>query len=184
MNFYVSNAFGENRRCRTWRVLDVSFHSPFFGCFPLSIFLFQKVGQKNEPGPQLIFRKMMWASLIVILIVFSLVKTKIIHYSSFAYFPLVYLAALQIEQIISGKSQWNRISRNLFLLSVLIWTMVLIAIPILFININWLKELFSADPFALANLNARVAWSYWLIFQVLLYVLVICSLDFISTFNK
>jgi len=136
----------------------------FFGCFPLSIFLFQKVGQKNEPGPQLIFRKMMWASLIVILIVFSLVKTKIVHYSSFAYFPLVYLAALQIEQIISGQSKWNRISRYLFLLSVLIWTMVLIAIPILFINVNWLKELFSADPFALANLNARVAWSYWLIF--------------------
>jgi hypothetical protein len=35
----------------------------------------------------------------VVLILFSIVKTKIVHYSSLCYFPLTYLAALQLERI-------------------------------------------------------------------------------------
>ncbi len=134
----------------------------FLGCFPLSIFLFQKGQQTAASDAKHVFRKMMWASLIVILVVFSLVKTKIIHYSSFAYFPLVYLAALQVQRIVSGEAQWNKIGRYLFMFLVLLWTLVLIAVPILFINIKWLKELLKSDSFALANLNAQVDWSYWL----------------------
>lgn len=106
---------------------------------------------------------MMWASLIVILFVFSLVKTKIVHYSSFAYFPLVYLAALHVYNIINGKSKWSRVSKYAMVFLISVWTVLLIAIPVMFVNISWLKKLFAADPFATANLGAIVEWNYWLV---------------------
>ncbi len=134
-----------------------------FGCFPLSIFIFHKKINSDACTKGIIFKKMMWASLVVILFVFSLVKTKIVHYSSFAYFPLVYLAALQVYNIINGKSKWSRVSKYAMLFLISVWTVLLIAIPVMFVNISWLKKLFAADPFATANLGAIVEWNYWLV---------------------
>jgi hypothetical protein len=46
-----------------------------------------------------------WMQLLfwVVLILFSIVKTKILHYSSLAYFPLTYLGALTLWRAI----RWN-----------------------------------------------------------------------------
>ena len=41
----------------------------------------------------------MMVSFWVVLILFSIVRTKIIHYSSFCYFPLTYLAAWAASRI-------------------------------------------------------------------------------------
>jgi hypothetical protein len=48
-----------------------------------------------------------------VLILFSIVNTKIVHYSSLCYFPLTYLAALRLERIWRGERKlrcWLRAS--------------------------------------------------------------------------
>ena len=39
----------------------------------------------------------------VVLILFTIVSTKIVHYSSLAYFPLSYLASVEIQKLQFGK---------------------------------------------------------------------------------
>ncbi len=68
------------------------------GCFPASILLFYQPKTAPQPSetqtPSLRdLRLWMWILLGVTLLVFSIVQTKIIHYSSLAYFPITFLAA-------------------------------------------------------------------------------------------
>ena len=139
------------------------------GCFPASI-LFLDFTKKNQTGSgEIVFKKMMIASLLVILIVFSLVKTKIIHYSSFAYFPVVYLAASVSYNLIKGKAVISRFQKIVGLLVGSIWVILFVSFPIIAMNLNWLKPLLKADPFGLANLNAVVEWNYIYIVPGLLF---------------
>ena len=62
------------------------------GCFPASIFFIQALLNKSQ-GPNPAFRKLLLCLFWVVILLFSIVKTKIIHYSSLCYFPLTYLAA-------------------------------------------------------------------------------------------
>ena len=140
------------------------------GCFPASI-LFLDFTKKNQTGSgEIVFKKMMIASLLVILIVFSLVKTKIIHYSSFAYFPVVYLAASVSYNLITGKAVISRFQKIVGLLVGSIWVILFVSFPIIAMNLNWLKPLLKADPFGLANLNAVVEWNYIYIVPGLLFL--------------
>lgn len=71
------------------------------GVFPASIFalgeLFRKGGEdEGREKDQLALRQLMKITFWVVLVLFSIVKTKIIHYSSLAYFPLGFLAAFFI----------------------------------------------------------------------------------------
>jgi 4-amino-4-deoxy-L-arabinose transferase-like glycosyltransferase len=85
---------------------DSGHGGPFFyhwivllvGCFPASILMFYQ--PKTTPpaaedqSPSLLgLRLWMWILLGVVLVVFSIVQTKIVHYSSLAYFPITFLAA-------------------------------------------------------------------------------------------
>ena len=45
--------------------------------------------------------------MLVVLVIFSLVKTKIIHYSSMTYLPLTYLAAVYLDRWIDNRSVWR-----------------------------------------------------------------------------
>src|SRR4029450_4865555 len=56
------------------------------------------------------FRRWMLILFWVVLVAFSLVQTKVVHYSSLCYFPLTYLAALQLERIVVGRQPfgWTR----------------------------------------------------------------------------
>jgi 4-amino-4-deoxy-L-arabinose transferase-like glycosyltransferase len=68
------------------------------GCFPASLLIFYKPKQLPEstdtktPNMQHL-HVWMWLALAIVLVVFTIVQTKIIHYSSFAYFPISFLAA-------------------------------------------------------------------------------------------
>ena len=73
------------------------------GCFPASIFMwsaFCKELKVEKTDFQKIMFKMMMACGIVVLVVFSLVKTKIIHYSSMDYYPITFFAAFGLDQLI------------------------------------------------------------------------------------
>jgi len=74
----------------------------FAGMFPLSILVFYSFRQKKEKDSD--FSLLMKILLLTVLIVFTLVRTKIVHYSSLAYLPLSWLVAESMENIRHSKS--------------------------------------------------------------------------------
>jgi len=130
------------------------------GCFPASMFAVQELLKptREEEHELRDHRRWMVILLWVVLILFSIVKTKIVHYSSLAYFPLTYLAALQLERIWKQRAAfgWSR-----FVLGGLgsLIAGVFIIVPFLGMRIELLKPLFAQDPFAQANLEAAVRWT-------------------------
>jgi 4-amino-4-deoxy-L-arabinose transferase-like glycosyltransferase len=145
------------------------------GCFPGSVLALRGFGRLAQPyRPLANFRRWMLMLFFVVLGVFMLVQTKILHYSSLAYFPLTFLAAYVAEELISGRLQWRRWQS--VMLSVLggLWAVVLIALPVVGQRPQLIKPLI-ADPFARMNLQADVPWSGWelLIGLLLVEVLVL-----------
>ncbi|MEC8617104.1 MAG: glycosyltransferase family 39 protein [Bacteroidota bacterium] len=71
-----------------------------FGCFPFSFFALKIIfSSKTSPPFQALMRILFW----VVLILFTIVSTKIVHYSSLAYFPLSYLATIEMQKLQFGK---------------------------------------------------------------------------------
>jgi 4-amino-4-deoxy-L-arabinose transferase-like glycosyltransferase len=130
------------------------------GCFPASVFALQELVKPSRTGEpdRDDHRKWMVILFWVVLILFSIVKTKIVHYSSLCYFPLTYLAALQLFRVWRKKEPfgWSR-----FVLGGLgtLLALIVMAVPVLGMNIELLKPLTAQDAFAAANLNADVHWS-------------------------
>ena len=73
-----------------------------FGCIPLSFFALRN--SFIDSGSGIAFEKMIRIILWVILILFTIVSTKIAHYSSMAYLPLSFLASIEIYKLYMGKS--------------------------------------------------------------------------------
>lgn len=97
----------------------------------------------------------------VVLVLFSIVQSKIVHYSSLAYFPLSYLAALTLYRVHQKETRiaaWIRVCIST--VGILIGATV-IAIPVLIRERSILENLLKNDPFAQANLQAEVVWSGW-----------------------
>jgi hypothetical protein len=149
-----------------------------FGCFPASVFAvrgFRNI--KTEQGLQEDFRKWMLILFWVVLILFSIVQSKIVHYSSLAYFPVTFLAALAITQMIEGKIQLGRGVKILLSIVAGAFTVAAIVTPWIGMNIELIKPLFRNDPFAYASLNARVNWTgLEMIPGILLSVIVIIAM--------
>ncbi len=133
------------------------------GCFPASVFTLQELlkparSAAGDAGSTRDARRWMVILFWVVLILFSIVKTKIVHYSSLCYFPLTYLAALQLERIWTRQAGfgWSR-----FLLGGIgsLIALVVIALPFAGMQIERLEPLFAQDPFAQANLEADVHWT-------------------------
>lgn len=153
---------------RLFRTQDAGHGGPFvyhfiillIGCFPASIFLFQYDRKKiDEQATVQDFTRWMWTMFWVVLLLFSIVKTKIVHYSSLCYFPLTYLAALQIYRLAEGKV---RLKSGVRFLLVFIGALLAILIG-LFPLVGIFKDSiipYIKDPFAVGNLQAAVSWNY------------------------
>lgn len=130
------------------------------GCFPASIFLIRTFFPMptEEKAHQQDFKRWMKFLFWVVLILFSIVRSKIVHYSSMCYFPLTFLAALCIYQIMEGKIHFNRWMKGGLIAIAGIFILVTLATPFVGMNVTMLKPVF-ADPFAQANLDAVVNWS-------------------------
>jgi 4-amino-4-deoxy-L-arabinose transferase-like glycosyltransferase len=131
------------------------------GCFPASIFAIRSFFKlpKNQNEHQNDFT--LWLKILfwVVLILFTIVKTKIIHYSSLSYFPLTYLAALVIDKLLNKEIDFNIWMK--FGLSFIggIFFLGTFVAPVIGRNIEWLKPFTAKDPFATANLEASVNWT-------------------------
>jgi 4-amino-4-deoxy-L-arabinose transferase-like glycosyltransferase len=148
---------------------DADHGEPFFyhwwvlllGCFPASIFFMKGMFIQMERNEQKMFKQWMGILFWVTLLLFSIVKTKIVHYSSLCWFPLTAIASFYLYEIFTGKVRRMHIVFKLligiigFLLS-----LILIAIPFALVNkAVWIHLL--EDPFAKANLQANVQWYWW-----------------------
>jgi len=71
----------------------------FLGCFPMSVLALGSFKKSVIAGDLL--AKWMMVLFWVVMILFTIVTTKIVHYSSMAYLPLSYLAALYITQLVT-----------------------------------------------------------------------------------
>ncbi len=136
------------------------------GCFPVSIWagarLFRWKGLKESfsganQAPNefsLIMKILFW----FVLILFSIVKTKIVHYSSLCWIPLTYVSAEVLSAFESGDWQWKRVYTILLLTVGSLFSLILFLVPI----IGQYAYVFSPmikDQFVQGNLQAPVYWS-------------------------
>jgi 4-amino-4-deoxy-L-arabinose transferase-like glycosyltransferase len=133
------------------------------GCFPASVFAIRSFKFGNNVNP---FQKhfTLWMMILfwVVLLLFSIVKTKIIHYSSLCYFPLSFLAALSVYQLMNGTIAWKKWMNYLLLITGGILAIALALLP----QVEKFKEKIIhsgiiKDDFAVANLSTQVQWQGW-----------------------
>lgn len=138
------------------------------GCFPISVIAFTMFKKKaSNTTPQQVFVQWMLVLFWVVLILFSIVKTKIVHYSSLCYLPLTFMAAYAIENIISGEWKFWRWLTIPFALLGLVFSAAFTLVPFIAANDSLKAKIFPMikDPFAVANFSRMVAWGgfEWLI---------------------
>ena len=150
---------------RLFSTPDAGHGQPFYyhfvvvlvGCFPLSIFAIRYLVASRDPRD---FRLWMVVLFWVVMILFSIVKTKIVHYSSMAWFPVSYLATRHLHDLLTGRATWPRgLTVGLLLIGGLLG-LLLTLLPV----VGQFKTTFIPyinDPFAVANLQANAAWGGW-----------------------
>jgi len=147
----------------------------FFGVFPTSVLMLKAF--KKEQGDETLYpfmKKWMVILFWVVLILFSIVKTKIVHYSSLAYFPMSFLAAGFVYNAARNKAVWCK------WMSLLIFTIsLLIALPVVLLQfVDKYKQLIIDrdlidDTFAMENLKANVDWGGFEFLPGLLFFLAV-----------
>ncbi|MCD4729549.1 MAG: hypothetical protein K8R74_03035, partial [Bacteroidales bacterium] len=151
-----------------------------FGCFPASIFAIRGFYKLQlEKKYQQDFRKWMIILFWVVLGLFTIVQSKIIHYSSLAYFPLTFLSALVINEILDKKIAFNKWMKSGIISIGLLFSILALIISFIGQNIELLKPLFEGDPDGLATLDAKVRWTGWEAITGFFIILII-SLFFIQ----
>ena len=139
------------------------------GCFPASVFAVDFMVQKKLPQMQIrIMLALFWTTLIL----FSIVKTKIVHYSSLCYFPLTYMAALSLKQVIATRHVSLAMRIGLWI-GVILWTVLLLAVPLIGLNLTSLLPLIQ-DEFAKLNLTAPVQWTGIELAIGIVYAIIAC----------
>jgi len=151
-----------------------------FGVFPASVFalnrIWKPVGDSDSKRKyHLIMIVLFWC----VLILFSIVKTKIVHYSSLCYFPISYMATLAIQDIVANKLRWKTWQSILLLVIGFIFSSIVAVLPLVetfktdILNSGMIK-----DKFALANLQANVLWTgfEWIPGVILLTGLIFATL--------
>lgn len=131
------------------------------GCFPISIIAIAG-WRHNEfyTYPENLFKTTMQCLFWVVLILFSIVKTKIVHYSSLCWLPLTFMSAYGIESINHRihRLRWYHSAGILLLGSLL--SIAFIAFPMLMAwNRDFIINLIG-DNFTKQNFRANVDWGF------------------------
>lgn len=147
---------------------DAGHAEPFFyhwwvlliGCFPASIFFMRGMFTAVQTNSQKVFKQWMLILFWVTLILFSIVKTKIVHYSSMCWFPLSFLAALSVQEIWEQKKTSLSIWLKIILAFIgLALALAITSLPFALMNKDlWINKV--QDIFAKGNLEALVNWSW------------------------
>ncbi|MFT7589507.1 MAG: 4-amino-4-deoxy-L-arabinose transferase-like glycosyltransferase [Limisphaerales bacterium] len=153
----------------------------FIGCFPASVFTLKNIYKRQtKHDNEHDFRKWMLIMLAVVLVLFSIVESKIIHYSSLAWFPVTWLAASEMNALISKKSTWSTFLNWSVIFTSLLW--IAASCILVWAGMNPVQiSSFVDDPFILARLKAPVSWTITDLWPALfLTVSVITSLYYLN----
>jgi len=133
------------------------------GCFPSSLFLILAHRRSLSDTPfQKHSKRWMFCLFWVVLLLFSIVKTKIVHYSSLCYFPLTYLAAYALLKLYTRDYAWKKWFSISFVIITTLLGIAFTAVGFLpYLKPILLKPGLIADPFAVENLKADVHWGGW-----------------------
>lgn len=138
------------------------------GVFPASVIALKSMTKKSESTElQRLFRQWMYVLLGVVIVLFSLVNTKLLHYSSLAYFPMTFLAAWVWEKWIDRKIEISGWQVALIYLIALLFASIALLFPLVTNHYDWLiaKDFKFLGVFTRAALQRDVNWSgyEWLI---------------------
>lgn len=130
------------------------------GCFPSSVFFLLSHKKSSTDTPfQKHFKRWMLVLFWVVLILFTIVKTKIVHYSSMCWLPLTFLATWSIHKLMSGELKWKKWMSALFVFLTVLLGAVFTVIPLIDqLKPFLLKPGVINDEFARENLSANVKW--------------------------
>ena len=155
------------------------------GCFPLSIIAIPRFFNKKEQDTfdpmDIGFEKWMKILFWVVMILFSISTTKIVHYSSMAYLPLSYLAATYLFKLHERKlevKKWMLITIGFF---GFFFSSLLTLLPIILDRKDtWLIPNLT-DPFAAAQLSVDIPIAGWeFLIGVVYFISIIIGLYFLS----
>lgn len=132
-----------------------------FGCFPASVLAIPSFF-KNEYTTRYERDVKMWMLILfwVVTILFTFVKSRIIHYSSMAWFPVTFLGAYTIFNLLLYRKQWKRYVAFIVGLIGFVIAFAFTVFPFVAMNIRKLIP-YVDDVFAQANMEADVHWSGW-----------------------
>lgn len=142
-----------------------------FGAFPASVLALPLLFRNQEGNLERWMRILFW----VVLIVFSAVTTKIVHYSSLCFLPLSFLAARALERKPAG---WNKV---ILLFIGFVLASLMIALPVLMTNDalrDSLKELIR-DKQMQAALTIKGNWNLWMVIPGLILMTAWLTLSFV-----
>lgn len=132
----------------------------FFGVYPASIFALSGFYHKHQSVDFSRFRTWMIGLFLIVLVLFSIVQTKIIHYSSLCYFPLTFIAAYVIEGMMQGRFRIQNYQKVLLLGMGLLWGTIVMVLPLIDAYKQVLLEKgFVQGAFARGNIQADVGWT-------------------------
>ncbi len=158
------------------------------GCFPASIYFLANFLERKAPENPIQNNLHRWFAMLfwITLSVFSLISTKIIHYSSLCYFPLTFFAAHYLYRQLKGEVSGLPLGGKILQFVIgLLWATALLILP----WVHFYKKQiipYINDPFAVANLEANVYWSGWesMIGVILLLSLLYASLPIDKSANR
>jgi len=133
----------------------------FFTVFPTSILALKSFSkEKSDEAFYLLMKKWMLILFWVVLILFSIVKTKIVHYSSLAYFPMTFLAAGFVYSAWKNRQVWSKWMSGLVIFVATLFTIPVLILPFVDKIKSWIiAQNLIHDNFAVANLQADSGWT-------------------------
>ncbi len=129
------------------------------GCFPASLLAIPSFFKSNYSGRfDKDFKKWMQILFWVVTILFTVTQSRIIHYSSMAWFPLTFLAAYSIYKWDLKQVKYKKYVGVFIAIIGGIIALFVLSIPYLAINLKKLAP-YVKDKFANAMMQADVHWS-------------------------
>ena len=134
------------------------------GAFPASViaipsFFRNRAADKDQAA----FRRWMLVLFLVVLVLFSIVKTKIVHYSSLCYFPLTFMATLEVVWLSGNRKKLSKGVSFILVFILLVWTVFALAAPMALGPFKGalMRLISGADAASKAMVSAPVIWPWY-----------------------
>lgn len=132
-----------------------------FGVFPASIFAIQGHKYSGVRDVRKVIHIAMIILLWVVLLLFSLVRTKIVHYSSLTYFPITYLSAYSCFMITKSKFRFGNWQKIMLTITGSVLALITILLPVFMANKQYFFDKgIITHSFTVGNLQADPGWTW------------------------